>query len=699
MDLCPTLGAMLFFAGWLAGPTEAQVPSTPGDHSEEPAAPDPAKRPAREAPHLTYAETLVVTASRTEETLSDAPASMTVIPPEQIASTPATGVAELLQGVAGLNVFHVNAREWNVAGRQAASVLGQGQLVLIDGRVINNGNGGMYWDQIPIDLDELKQVEILHGPASVVWGSNALSAVVNLRTKSPRELEGLQLTAGIGEVGVGLGSLRWAQAAEKVSYKLSASLYHHDAWPRSPTLPDGSPATGPLAYENVDVNQPKADVRLDYEPTNGRVWSFRSGYGGTSGIYFTNDLPFEFSRSTYMSYAEVSYRAPAVDGRVYWTRSAGSLRLLTDGSSSPFSADFPTAEINVRRPVTSNQLLVFGASARLDFFDVSVIPHRHSRHEFGGFVEDQIFPHPKLRINLGVRLDEVQTSGPAVSPRVSVLFKPAEPHGLRFSVSRAYRAPTPVENFLDLPTGYPVDLGPGATVLVPFSVVGNTSLDEVRSLGFELGYTGVLVRRHTFQATAYRAFASDTIQIGTTEFYSPDDPPATWPFPAPTVPRFALPKTASYRNTGKIRNQGLELSLNSAWPGGLWSALSYTYQAKPRLTDVAPGFEFAINDPPRQQASALLGWTRAPWRGSLGVIYTGRAFWTDVVVADPRLHGFTKSFVLTNLSASYAIPRTPLELTLKATNLFDHAVQQHVFGDIIGREISAYVRLDLKKRR
>ena len=659
---------------------------------------DPQKPPA-ETVLPTYAETVVVTASRTEEKLVNAPASVSVVPRAQIESSPASTIAEVLQGVVGVNVFRSSARELNVASRQPAAALGTGQLVLLDGRVVNNGSGGMYWDQLPVDLDEIEQIEIVHGPASVVWGSNALSGVINLRTRSPREIQGLRFMAGIGEAGERTGGVRWAGASDKISYKFSASLYHHDAWPRSPTLPDGSPATGPLAFANPDFTQPKADFRLDYEPGENRVWSVRAGYGGTSGILLTNDLPFEFPKSTYMSFADVSYRSPSVDGRVYWTRSAGGLKSLIDGSTSPFRADFPTVEINTRKPLAKKQLLVAGASARFDFFDVAPIPNRHTRHEFGAYLEDQIFPNAHLQLNLGARLDGVQTSGAAVSPRASVLVKPTSNQAVRFSISRAYRPPNPIENFLELSTGYPLDLAPGFTVLIPFAIVGNEKLDEARSLGIEGGYTGVLHRRHTLQATVYRIASSDTIQLGNTEFYSPASPPSTWPFPPSTVPPDALPKTASYRNTGTIESHGLELSMNSAWPRAFWSAFSYTYQSKPDVSDVAPGFAIAVNDPPRHQASVLVGWNQASWRGSVGAVYTARAFWTDVVVADPRLHGFTKPYTLMNASVAYRIANSAAEVAVKATNLFNQQVQQHVFGDIIGRQVSVQLRVDLKTRR
>ena len=692
-----TFAAMLLQASPPAQTTAPPVQpeqTTPAPQAkQEPSSQEPVKEQVPQR----YSETVIVTASRVKESIVDAPASMTVFGSAQIASSPATGVAELLQGIVGLNVIQISAREFQVAGRQPAGVLGQGQLVLLDGRVVNNGDNSMMWDQLPIELDEIDQVEILHGSGSMMWGANAMGAVINLRTKSPRQMQGLRFTGGFGERGVGLGSIRWADATNTISYKVSASYYHHDGWDRPTTLPDGSPVTGFLAYTNPEVYQPKADVRLDYEPSPDRVWSFRAGYAGGNGMLFTNDLPIELTRSFHSNYADVSYNAPSMDGRISWARSSGAFRSLTDRSVTAISSMFPIAEVNFRKAANTHHLLVFGGSTRFDFWDIPIVPKRGPRRAVGGYLEDRVFVNEKVRLNLGARLDVVQDSGPAFSPHAGVLVKPAAGHAVRFSVSRGYRVPTPVESFLDFPSGYGIDLAPGLSVFVPLRVVGNESLHEVRSLGLEAGYTGELAARHTFQATVYRSTASSVIQAGTTEFYSPAQPQPGWPFPPQTVPPSALPKTVSFLNTGEIRSQGVEIALNSGWPQGMWSSGSYTFQAKPALARVAPGFETQVNEPSRHQASGMIGWSRAPWRGSLNIIYAGRAFWADVLATDPRIRGYSDSYVLANVSAAYALPGTRVELILKVSNLLDQQIQQHGFGDLIRRELAGYVRIDIRR--
>jgi outer membrane receptor protein involved in Fe transport len=271
----------------------------------------------------------------------------------------------------------------------------------------------------------------------------------------------------------------------------------------------------------------------------------------------------------------------------------------------------------------------------------------------------------------------------------------APQQSLRFSVSRGFRIPSPVESFVDFPSGYGVDLAPGVSVNVPLQIVGNEDLKEVKTVGFEGGYAGVVARRHTVQATVYRTIATDNIQPGATAFYGPADPPATWPFPPSTVPPFALPKTISYVNTGEVRNQGIELGVNSTWPSAIWTAFGYTYQRKPVVSKADPAFPILVNEPPPHQASGAIGWRGGAWGGSLNVIYSDRAFWTDVLASDPRIRGYSDAYTLVNVSSSYAIPGRHVELIVKATNLLDQRIQQHVFGDVIRRQVSCYVRFTL----
>ena len=137
-----------------------------------------------------YEETVVVSASRFEQLLMDVPVSISVVAGELIKNTASTGnYADLLRSVPGLNVTQTSARDTNMTSRQATSTLATSQLVMVDGRTVyQDFFGFVLWELLPVNRDELAQIEVQRGPSSAVWGANAMTGVVNVITKSPRAM-------------------------------------------------------------------------------------------------------------------------------------------------------------------------------------------------------------------------------------------------------------------------------------------------------------------------------------------------------------------------------------------------------------------------------------------------------------------------------------------------------------------------------
>jgi outer membrane receptor for ferrienterochelin and colicin len=131
---------------------------------------------------------MVATASRRLEQLINAPATMSVISEEAIRQSAVQSVPELLRSVPGMNVAQLSARDINVESRAPSGTLTDSLLVLMDGRsVYQDFFGSVMWDLLPIDVDEIRQIEVIRGPASAVWGANAMTGVVNVISKTPRE--------------------------------------------------------------------------------------------------------------------------------------------------------------------------------------------------------------------------------------------------------------------------------------------------------------------------------------------------------------------------------------------------------------------------------------------------------------------------------------------------------------------------------
>ncbi|MBX3632597.1 MAG: TonB-dependent receptor [Simplicispira sp.] len=159
------------------------------------------------APQL--AET-VVTATRTEQPLSDLVADVSIVDRETIEASGATGVADVLARLPGIEITR-NGGIGNATSVYLRGAESRFTAVYIDGvRVDSQSTGGALWEQIP--LGQIERIEVLRGPAAAVYGSDAIGGVVQLFT---RKGEG----AAAPFVGVGLGS----QGTRKLETGVSGS--------------------------------------------------------------------------------------------------------------------------------------------------------------------------------------------------------------------------------------------------------------------------------------------------------------------------------------------------------------------------------------------------------------------------------------------------------------------------------------------
>src|SRR5688572_20856706 len=224
-------------------PAQQQPPAKPDPQKPDPNKPDPNKPdptkpqdPNKPQEPQKYEETVVVSGSRTEQRIVNTPVTMSVVTSQQIETAPSQNFADLLRAVPGLNITQVSARDINVSSRAATGTLATGQLALLDGRSIyQDFFGFVMWDFLPVNLNEIKQIEVIRGPASAVWGANALHGVINVITKTPREMQGTTATFGVGAFertgGQDAGALWYlsgthaAAINERWAFKLSAAGY------------------------------------------------------------------------------------------------------------------------------------------------------------------------------------------------------------------------------------------------------------------------------------------------------------------------------------------------------------------------------------------------------------------------------------------------------------------------------------------
>ena len=141
----------------------------------------------------------VTSVARKEQALGSVPAAITVLRNEDIVRPGATSLAEALRAVPGLLVARSDANSWVVTARGFSDTVANKLLVLIDGRTVYSPlHSGVFWDVQDVLLEDVDRIEVIRGPGSSLWGSNAINGIINVITKSAAETTGGLLSSGWG---------------------------------------------------------------------------------------------------------------------------------------------------------------------------------------------------------------------------------------------------------------------------------------------------------------------------------------------------------------------------------------------------------------------------------------------------------------------------------------------------------------------
>ncbi|MFN7964701.1 MAG: TonB-dependent receptor [Acidobacteriota bacterium] len=651
-------------------------------------------------------EMTVTTASRTEQNLHETPAAVTVITPQQIEQTPADDYGDLLRNVPGLSLSQISARDVNVTGRLATNSLSTYQLVLMDNRSIYlDFFGFVMWDFLPLDTKEIKQIEVVRGPGSAVWGANALGGVINILTKAPKEMKGGSVTVGGGELGTRFGNITYADAKGKFGWKVSGSYYEQDPYDR----PTGKVPVGGGSYpdfKNGGTEQPKLNFRFDYDQNDDTNWSFQVGTAKTDGLIHTGIGPFDIDKGTKFNYLQASFMHKSWRAQFFVNQLDGDAKnLLTVGPdlqpvNFAFSSDTYSLDVNNTTLLGKRHILTYGATARHNKFDLSLAPVGDNRDEYGVFLQDDIMLSNHVRWLIGGRYDDVDPIGSVFSPRTSLLWQIVpDKHSVRVSYNRAFRAPSLVNNYLDVTIVNVAPL-PTGQYAFPSLAHGNPDLTEERLEAYEVGYTGT-VNDVSITLAIYRNILEDSTDFFTESYYTAANPPPGFPLPAFVldVPRElgglkdTLPATFSYRNLGKTTQDGLEFGIDWRIAEGWSTAFNYTYMKNPEVEGIESATfpdgssHEATNTPPKNRVNLNLAYTAKRWYSNLSLNYQDEAFWTDIL--DSQYWGPTDSFTMVNLGVGVHFAGEKLLFAVNAQNLTDKRIQQHIFGDILSRKVSA----------
>ena len=445
---------------------------------------------------------LVVTANRSEMRPEDATVSISVMTGDEIVRRNVISLSEALPFAQGV-IF--NAGQMDIRGATGlARGVGSRVLMLQDGhRVLSGVGASIEFDALPT-LD-VERIEVVKGPHSTLFGSNALGGVVNVITKRPTDrpetivqayyglfdtpsefdftdeslaMSGLKVQHS-NRIG-GVGATLFFGREETDGFRQNGRL---DRW--TTRIKTVFPATSPNPWElfasftREDEEEfftwLSEDRPLEVDPIELGDWTREDDFilGLTANPIATSDARLQIRPSIYHARArnhfhdnEDFHRSTRYGTDVQLSLYPGSTQTLTLGGEAAYT------------PVTSN----FLGDVEPRVTDLAL------------FAQDEIELSSRVRGSVGLRVDYHKATGAerdiAVNPKVGVVFQPSDRLSLRSSISRGYRAPSVSEQFTQ-------------TTVFGFSVIPNFELRGETAWAGEVAGTARIGERVWVDAGAF----------------------------------------------------------------------------------------------------------------------------------------------------------------------------------------------------
>ncbi len=185
----------------------------------------------------------ITTASQQAETLDEVPVPVTLITDEMIKASGARTLSDLLAiYVPGVSL--IESTEPNMAMHGVYSNSQETVLIMLNGHRLNSRTTNAEAPDYRNSLEKVKQIEVLRGPASSLYGNVALTAVINIITKQGRDVDGVKLSAGagnnhtykadllIGKSGVGIDFMAWASIYSSYGEQRNVATTDDEFWGR-----------------------------------------------------------------------------------------------------------------------------------------------------------------------------------------------------------------------------------------------------------------------------------------------------------------------------------------------------------------------------------------------------------------------------------------------------------------------------------
>lgn len=654
------------------------------------------------------AEEVVVTTTRIQKSIGNIPVPIQIISKKFIQQTGSQKLIDILQQQTGL-VMADNPLGQSLQGYPnpfGSGIQMQGldpayTLILLDGEPLTGRNAGIL-NLGRVAVGNIKQIEIIKGPATSLYGSDALAGVINIISEKPDNTDGnLQinqasnntwgLTANysfkINKLAIQLFANRYSSSG----YDLDKSIYGKTVDP----FYNYSLSTK-VFYDFSSNTQLQSSVRLftqkqlnNYLVYTGTQPDAVYGASNETDWGFNNQVIHKFSNKIKL-FSRLYFTGYQNDAKVYLQTN----KQLFDKSYMHQSLVKPELQIEIGE--NNNKKLIAGVGYNYETIDANRYVEKKKFNAFYFFSQKEWLLNNKFNITIGGRLDKHSLYKLQFNPKLALAYKVKHNLTLTGSIGTGFKAPDFRQQFLFFTNslvGYTLlganELSNGLQLLqqqgqIDNSInlspyLGNRNLSPEKSIGINIGAKYWLHHKTNFTINLFRNDINNLID------------------------RYNLPFTKtngqaifSYVNINKVYTQGIDISINHSINNNFNIVAGYQYldsKDKDVLQKIKNG-DIVKRDPvtyvssyvtkseygglfnrSKHTANLQLFFTtnNQKWAANIRANYRGRFGYNDIngdnILDDKR--EYIKGYILLNTAITRTFKRG-IELQAGAENIFNH---------------------------
>jgi len=509
---------------------------------------------------------IVVTATRLETPAKEIASSVTVISKEDLERMKKTTVLEALQEVLGLSIIQ-NGPPGGSASVFLRGANSEHTLILMDGVELNDPiSPSRSFDLAHLTLDNIERIEILRGPQSTLYGSDALGGVVNIITKKRQGKPKFSLSSVAGSYGTIITSGGISGSTERTHYSFGTSYYRSDGFSSASTNYEGNREKdgyrnhslwgrlGFRLFDNLDVDLilRTLNTQIDIDNVGGAQGDDPNNVQDYNALFIKTQIRnlmlnnrWELKLGLSLVDYDRQHENPADEAHLFDSEEGffKSKLFKIDWQNNLFLHETNTFTLGIDYQQEQGESEyhsdgIFGPFS-------SIFPSKRA-HVTGFYLQDQVRLANRFFATLGLRLDDHSQFGSAVTYRLApAYFIEGTQTKFRATYGTAFKSPSLYQLF-----------APGTF----FGPIGNTELNPEKSIGWDIGVEQQLL--------------GGKVLLGVTYFYNDYKDLINFDF------------LQGYMNIGKAESKGTEILIQARPFDDMLINATYTRtEAKDKDTD------------------------------------------------------------------------------------------------------------------